>query len=82
MRTQRQIHKTDEPDVPRLGWSSREVAAAFGCSENHIKNLMQSGVIPSVRLGKRRVVLDADLRKALEERVQHGWEPKRKEDAA
>jgi excisionase family DNA binding protein len=58
----------------RLGYSAREVADALGCSERHVKNLMKSGAIPSVKLGERRIVRAADLQKALEDRVQKGWQ--------
>lgn len=64
------------------GYSAKEVAASLGCSEKHIKNLMKLGDIPSVKLGQRRIILDSDLRKALEARVQNGWSSKESSEAA
>lgn len=63
-------------NAPRLGYSSREVAESLGCSEKHVKNLMKSGEIPSVKLGARRIVLAADLSEALARLRQHGWTAK------
>ncbi len=78
----KQNGQLENGNLGRLGYSAREVAESLGVSEKHIKNLMAKGVIPSLTLGKRRIVRAADLQKALDERVQNGWQPDRANKAA
>ncbi len=40
----------------RLAYSSTEIAAAVGCTRQHVENLIRAGVIPSLKLGRRRLV--------------------------
>lgn len=54
--------------LERFAFSAREVADSLGCSEKHIKNLMASGELASVKLGARRLVLVEDLKALLESR--------------
>ena len=58
-------------DTERLGYSPAEFAAAFGCTRQHVQNLIARGELPSIKLGRlRRIpapVVDAllsDPRKA------------------
>jgi excisionase family DNA binding protein len=51
--------------VERLTFSVAEVAEALGCTRQHITNLIARGEIPSLKLGRRRLIrrqaLDAEL---------------------
>jgi len=40
----------------RLAYSPSEVAAALGCTRQHIQNLIRRGELRSVKLGRRRVI--------------------------
>jgi excisionase family DNA binding protein len=53
----------------RLGYSSKEVAALLGCSEKHIKNLIEAGELQSVKFGKRRIIPASALLHKLEGQV-------------
>lgn len=68
------MSRTDLTDagLGRLGYSVREVAQSLGCSEKHVQNLIRDGVIPSLKLGERRLVRADDLRKVLNDRVEGG----------
>jgi excisionase family DNA binding protein len=48
--------------------STKEVADALGVSERHVKNLMYSGVLPSITLGRLRRVYIGDLHAYIDER--------------
>jgi len=54
--------------TPRLLLSTKEVAHALGVSERHVKNLMYSGVLPSVTVGRLRRVYIGDLHSYIDER--------------
>jgi excisionase family DNA binding protein len=50
----------------RRTWDVPEVARILGCSRNHAYRLVQAGIIPSIKLGDRRVVVpDSALRDLL-----------------
>jgi excisionase family DNA binding protein len=42
--------------VDRLAYSPAEVAAALGCTRQHVTNLIAAGVVPSLKLGRRRLI--------------------------
>jgi len=42
------------PKTPRLLLSTKEVADALGVAERHVKNLVYSGALPSITLGRLR----------------------------
>ncbi len=44
------------PDTVRLAYSSTEVASSLGCTRQHVENLIRAGVIPSLKLGRRRLI--------------------------
>ncbi|HEY6224513.1 MAG TPA: helix-turn-helix domain-containing protein [Gemmatimonadales bacterium] len=50
------ILETPEPRVPRITLSIVETAESLGISERQVRRLIDRGVIPTVRLGARRVV--------------------------
>jgi excisionase family DNA binding protein len=37
-----------------LGYSPAEFAAAFGCTRQHVQNLIARGELPSIKLGRLR----------------------------
>jgi excisionase family DNA binding protein len=41
-------------DTERLGYSPAEFAAAFGCTRQHVMNLIARGELPSIKLGRLR----------------------------
>jgi excisionase family DNA binding protein len=41
-------------DIERLGYSPAEFAAAFGCTRQHVQNLIARGELPSIKLGRLR----------------------------
>lgn len=43
-------------DTERLAYSPAEVAAKLGCTRTHIQNLIARGELPSVKLGRRRLI--------------------------
>jgi excisionase family DNA binding protein len=49
------------PPIPRLAYSPREVATALGCTRQHVHNLIARGVIPSTKLGGKRLISAATL---------------------
>lgn len=56
------------PTTPRLLLSTKEVADALGVSERHVKNLMYSGALPSITLGRLRRIYIGDLHAYIDER--------------
>lgn len=48
----------------RLGYGIQELAEMIGCSPGHIRNLIDRKELPSVKLGRRRIV-PADNARAL-----------------
>jgi excisionase family DNA binding protein len=42
--------------VDRLAYSPGELAASLGVTRQHINNLIARGEIPSVKLGRRRLI--------------------------
>ena len=54
-------------EVERLAYSPAEVAAALGVCRQHVHNLIARGEIPSVKLGRRRLVRRAVLDALLSE---------------
>ncbi len=59
----------DDMNENTLVFSIAETAKALGVSERHIARLLASGALPSVRIGRRRLVRRAALKGWLE-----GWE--------
>jgi excisionase family DNA binding protein len=49
-------------DEPRLAFGVQEVADALGVSRELVKQMIRTGKLPSVKLGRRRLI----SRKALE----------------
>jgi excisionase family DNA binding protein len=50
------MRRAKTPDVERLAYSVDEVAAALGCTRNHVVNLISRGQLPSFKLGGRRLI--------------------------
>jgi len=50
-----------EVETPRLAYSPSEVAVAIGVCRATVYNLMASGVLPSVKVGRSRRIRVADL---------------------
>lgn len=46
--------RAQSPD--RLAYSMSEFAEKFGCSRQHVQNLITRGELPSVKLGRRRFI--------------------------
>lgn len=49
------------PTPPRLAYSVNEAARATGICRTTLFKLIGNGVLPSVKIGKRRVIRAADL---------------------
>lgn len=47
---------THSPAAEPLAYSPAGAADALGISRAHLYNLMQAGLIPSVKLGRRRLI--------------------------
>ena len=43
-------------EVPRLAYSPGELAEALGCTREHVHNLIRRGELPSLKLGRRRLI--------------------------
>jgi excisionase family DNA binding protein len=56
----------------RLAYSFREVAEALGVSESHVSRLAKAGAIPTVVVGKRKLVPREEFEAFL--RGQRSWE--------
>jgi excisionase family DNA binding protein len=54
-------------EVERLGDSPTEFAAAFGCTRQHVQNLIARGEIPSIKLGRLRRIPRAAVDALLED---------------
>jgi excisionase family DNA binding protein len=54
-------------DIERLGYSPSEFAAAFGCTRQHVQNLIARGEIPSIKLGRLRRIPRAAVEALLSE---------------
>lgn len=52
-----------EKRVERLAWGINEAAKSCGVSPGHIRNVIAAGELPTKRLGRRVLILDADLRR-------------------
>ncbi|MGH9151160.1 MAG: helix-turn-helix domain-containing protein [Acidimicrobiales bacterium] len=46
----------DQAEVERLAYSPAEIAHALGCTRQHIQNLIGRGELPSVKLGRKRLI--------------------------
>lgn len=42
--------------VDRLAYSPTEVAEAFGCTRQHIHNMLARGELKSIKLGRKRLI--------------------------
>ena len=56
------------PTEPRLAFGVQEVADALGVSRELVKHMIRTGELPSVKLGRRRLI----SRKALERFLSGG----------
>ena len=45
-----------QAEVERLAYSPAELAQRVGCTRQHIQNLIARGELPSVKLGRRRLI--------------------------
>ena len=54
--------------TPRLLLSTQEVARALGVSERHVKNLVYSGALLSITVGRLRRIYIGDLHAYIDER--------------
>jgi len=54
--------------TPRLLFSTQEVARALGVSERHVKNLVYSGALLSITVGRLRRIYIGDLHAYIDER--------------
>jgi excisionase family DNA binding protein len=54
-------------DVERIAYSPAEFAAAVGCSRQHVQNLIRSGQLRSVKLGRKRLIPRSVVTDLLEE---------------
>src|SRR4051812_40601280 len=53
--------------VTRVAFSPAEVAAAFGCSRQHVANLIACGAIQSTKIGRSRRIPAAEVDRLLAE---------------
>lgn len=60
-----------QAEVERLGYSPAEFAAAFGCTRQHVQNLIARGELPSIKLGRLRRIPRAAVEALLEEADPH-----------
>lgn len=44
------------PDVERRAWSLSEWGAMYGLGRNSVYNLIAAGTLPTVKIGRRRLV--------------------------
>jgi excisionase family DNA binding protein len=56
----------------RLVYSPAEAAAMLGCSRQHVYNLMASGQLPSLKLGRARRIRHEDLVAMVDSLVEQG----------
>lgn len=58
MQVQAQAHEAHETALSRYvtAYSVREAAERLGVSQRHVQRLIASGELPSVKLGKRRLI--------------------------
>ena len=66
VRQQPAQHAELQPDPTRLAMSIADAAIALGVSRRHVEKLAKLGDIPSILLGRRRLVPLAALTKLLE----------------
>jgi excisionase family DNA binding protein len=52
-----------ETRAPGGPWSVPDAAAFLGVSERHVYRLLDAGKVRSVRIGRRRLVPDAEVRR-------------------
>jgi excisionase family DNA binding protein len=60
-------------DTERLGYSPAEFAAAFGCTRQHVQNLIARGELPSIKLGRLRRI-PASVVDAMQQEAAHSAE--------
>lgn len=58
---------SNRPEIPAL-YSLRETAAALTISERGLRILIETGSLPTVSIGKRRMVAAEDLRSFIDQR--------------
>lgn len=64
----------DAPPIPRMGYSRREVAEAFGVSLGMIIELCRRGQLPTFNLGSR-VFVPAEALELLSKRAMANFRP-------
>jgi len=62
--------KSERQQLPRLGYGISEAAESIGCSPGHVRNLIARGELRSVKVGRRRIVPDEDLRGLLAQKSE------------
>jgi excisionase family DNA binding protein len=55
-----------QPHAPGAPWSVQSAAAYLGISERHLIYLCDAETIRSFRIGRRRLIADAELRRIAE----------------
>jgi excisionase family DNA binding protein len=60
-------------DTERLGYSPAEFAAAFGCTRQHVQNLIARGELASIKLGRLRRI-PASVVDAMQQEAAHNAE--------
>jgi predicted DNA-binding transcriptional regulator AlpA len=68
------MENTQEHTVPERLLSLRETQEALGLSRAGLHNLLNRGELPTIRIGGRRLVAPADLRRFVDAR-REGGEP-------
>lgn len=56
-----------ESRIPGAPWSCRDAAKFLGISQRHLHRMMDLGEIKEIRIGKRRLVPDTEVRKVATE---------------
>jgi excisionase family DNA binding protein len=60
----------EKPRVERLAFSVAEAAESIGCSAGFIRKLIERGELKSAKIGRRRVVIAAELQNLLAQKVE------------
>ena len=68
------FEKLNVEPIPRVALSPAEAALSAGLCERTLSDLVVSGEIPSVKVGRRRLIPVRELRKWLSRRSEGGAE--------
>lgn len=60
-RVAERLDSSAKPAVEQMGFDLREAGAYLGCSAAHVSKMVDTGVIPALRLGGRVVISRAAL---------------------